>query len=160
MNILDKHTYHENKDCYSSKDKFVPYNTHQFAGKMMSLAYSHHLYWGGAEAYWIIQQPKFSSEPSEIEKEFIAYANKWKDETGLFSTTFHKVVHDAYLDIIGMGRDVIPFILEDIQNGGPAHWHNALKAITKDNPVPDEDLGKTKKIKEAWINWGKKKGII
>lgn len=113
-----------------------------------------------SHSLWRIQLPT-ERKLSKLETQFNELAAKWKDETGLFSTTFHKVANDAYLDIIGMGKDAIPLILKDLQKPtGTAHWHTALKAITKENPVPVEDLTKNKKIKEAWIAWGKSKNII
>lgn len=104
---------------------------------------------------WVI-----SKKQSSIEKQFSQIAEKWKNETGGFSTTVQKI-NDSYLDIIGMGKDVVPFILRDLQKPfGTAHWHYALKAITKENPVPEEDLNKNSKIKEAWITWGKNQNLI
>lgn len=96
---------------------------------------------------------------SLIEKQFNKLATKWKNETGIFSTTPQKVFNDSYLDIIGLGKDVIPFILKDMEHGS-AHWHTALKALTKENPVPNEDLSKSKKVREAWLTWGKNNNLI
>src|ERR1035437_230192 len=96
---------------------------------------------------------------SLIEKQFNELAAKWKNETGLYSTTPQKVFNDSYLDIIGLGKDVVPFILKDMQHGS-AHWHTALKALTKENPVPNDDLSKSKKVKEAWLIWGEHNNLI
>jgi hypothetical protein len=52
-----------------------------------------------------------------------------------------------------MGKPAIPFILQElIANGG--NWFWALTAITGENPVDPNDLGQTKKMKEAWQQWG------
>lgn len=95
-----------------------------------------------------------------IEKEFNELASKWKDETGLFSTTYQKIIHDTYFDLVAMGKQIVPYILTDLQNNGPASWHTALKALTKENPIAEEDLSKNKKIREGWITWGKRKNLI
>jgi len=97
---------------------------------------------------------------SELEIQFNELASKWKAETGVFSTTIDKI-NNSYLDIIGLGKDALPFILKDMQTSkGTAHWHTALKAISKENPVPLEEMNKTKRIKELWIEWGKRKNLI
>lgn len=100
------------------------------------------------------------SQLPELESKFMELAEKWKDDTGLFSTTTKKVVNDIYLDIIGLGKDIIPFILRDLKNGGSANWHAALKALAKENPVPDNDSNKNRKVREAWVKWGENKKII
>jgi hypothetical protein len=101
-----------------------------------------------------------STQLSELELKFIELSEKWKDDTGLFSTSTKKVVNDTYLDIIGLGKEVVPFILRDLKNGGSANWHAALKALTKENPVSDSDLNKNRKIRDAWVKWGESKKII
>jgi hypothetical protein len=113
-----------------------------------------------SHTFWVIL-PVGKRTQSKIEAQFNELSIKWKSETGLFSTTFHKVANDSYFDIIGLGQEVVPILLHDMQKPtGTAHWHTALKAITKENPVPPEDLNKSKKVKEAWILWGKSKRII
>lgn len=80
-----------------------------------------------------MNQKKTANE-SELEKKFNELAAKWKRETGLYSTDFDKI-NDTYLDIIALGKDVIPYILKDMKKPtGTAHWHTALKTLSKDNP--------------------------
>lgn len=104
---------------------------------------------------WALTKSNKIIPNSLLEVQFNELASKWKDETGLFSTTFNKIVNDHYFEIVAMGKEVVPFILRDLQNNGPSHWHTALKALTKENPVSEEDMKKNKKIREAWIAWGK-----
>lgn len=136
-------TYH-NADKYSGKRNIVYF----FSGHDSVLQ----------KAWAIISMN--TDQLTELETQFMILAEKWKDDTGLYSTMGKKVVNDTYLDIIGLGREIVPFILKDIQNGGTAHWHSALKALTKENPVPEEDLHKNKKIKQAWLNWGTNNKLI
>lgn len=154
MNLYSKEYHSNRKECYS-------YEKESQSSTQVSEE------WG-----YLTKNERFSfsvhmikklnpSYISAIEKQFNQLATKWKDETGIYSTTFHKVANDAYLDIIGMGKVVVPFILKDMQSlYGTAHWHSALKALVKENPVPEENLTKNRKIKEAWIEWGKRKKII
>lgn len=108
---------------------------------------------------WVMHSTK-NAPISELEKKFNEFSKKWKDETGLFSTTYQKIVNDLYFDIVALGNAIVPFILKDLQNNGPAHWHTALKALTQENPIKDEDSVTNKQIKEAWIQWGKSKNLI
>jgi hypothetical protein len=149
-----------NQEDYEGKKVFFSYNSKR-SDKYEIYAYLHSVYYGGGlGGIWELHNPIPKVE-SELEKKFNEYASKWKDETGLFSTTFQKVANDTYLDIIGMGKEVIPLILKDMQSvNGTAHWHSALKALTKQNPVEEKDLTKNRKIKEAWIAWGKHNNLI
>ena len=150
-----------NRECYIPIDKGNDFYGHSYLAAeeknkiFVSHLHEHHFEYQDF-LFGIIKKGRISS----IEKQFNELSIKWKLETGLFSTTFDKI-NDTYLDIIAMGKDVLPFILKDIQKtNGTAHWHSALKAITRENPVPNEDLTKTRKIKEAWIEWGKRKNLI
>ncbi|MFC4231250.1 hypothetical protein ACFOW1_05070 [Parasediminibacterium paludis] len=96
---------------------------------------------------------------SKVEKQFYELAQKWKNETAVYSTVYHKTINNNYLGIIGIGYEAVPFILKDLQKSAD-HWFIALKAITKENPVPREDMGNMHKMKEAWIQWGINKGLI
>lgn len=82
---------------------------------------------------------------------------KWKSERRGSSSTATLAMHPAYQQIIGMGEDAVPLILADLQRGVD-HWFWALKAITRENPVPDEDRGNLKKMAAAWLDWGRAKG--
>jgi hypothetical protein len=64
-----------------------------------------------------------------------------------------------YQQIIGMGKDVLPYILEELQRE-PDHWFWALEAITQENPVAPEAAGRVRQMAEAWIEWGKQRGHI
>jgi hypothetical protein len=43
--------------------------------------------------------------------------------------------HPAYRRIIDMGRDTVPYILEDLVQNGPDDWFWALTTITGENPI-------------------------
>lgn len=100
-------------------------------------------------------------EPRAIPSDriFRSLAEKWKDETKLYSSFTDIVLHPAYQRIIGLGGDVVPLILRDLhQNGG--HWFWALEALTGQNPCTEEDAGRVKKMTQAWLTWGKENGLI
>jgi hypothetical protein len=64
-----------------------------------------------------------------------------------------------YQEIIGMGLPVVPLILEELQ-AEPDHWYWALQAITGENPVPAEVDGDMRRIRDAWLEWGRQQGLI
>jgi len=64
-----------------------------------------------------------------------------------------------YQQIIGMGRDAVPLILEELQKE-PDHWFWALAATTGEDPVPPEHKGKLSEMTKAWLEWGERHGYV
>jgi len=75
------------------------------------------------------------------------------------SNTAQMAMLRPYQKIIGMGWDAVPLILEELQRE-PDQWFWALEAITDENPVPPEVAGKVRPMAEAWITWGKERGLV
>ena len=98
-------------------------------------------------------------EIKSIEQEFRELAEKWYMETLHLSSYWEVILHPAYQSIIGLGRGVIPFILHELKDF-QAEWFWALQAITRVNPVTDEQVGKPSEMAKAWINWGKENGYL
>jgi len=94
---------------------------------------------------------------SKLEAEFNRLAEEWRTETRMLSLVTHKSMHPTYQRIIGMGKPVIPLILQDIEQK-PDHWFWALRAITGENPVKPEQVGRMKLMAQAWIQWAKEHG--
>lgn len=97
------------------------------------------------------------SSKSAILRKFEQLTSKWKEETAIFSSIKKKINHPAYQEIIAMGEEVIPLILEELKRE-PSHWFYALSVITKADPVSSEDS--FEQAVEAWLNWGKNQGYI
>ena len=174
--VTKKRTHDGNKsqrECYEIgyKQKLsFPYHTvighfekHPFNKECEDLPSTFDTLWQTAllPSGWVICTGELEKlEISELEQKFNDLAAKWKMETGLYSITKDKV-NDTYLDIIGLGKEIIPFILADIRKAsGTAHWHMALKALTGENPLSERDMGKNKLIKDKWIAWARVKNII
>jgi hypothetical protein len=64
-----------------------------------------------------------------------------------------------YQRIIGMGWPAVPLILEELSRE-PDQWFLALEAITEENPVNPEDAGKVCVMARAWLEWGRRSGLI
>ncbi len=91
--------------------------------------------------------------------EFHELAAQWRAETGGYSMMTSIVTHPAYLRIIGMGEQALPWIFFELEEHG-GHWYVALRAITGANPVLYEDRGRRPKMREAWLAWGRDNGWI
>lgn len=95
----------------------------------------------------------------DLHREFLALAAQWREETVGYSVITPKVVHPAYLRIIGMGPVAVPWILRELEEHG-GHWYVALRSITGVNPVPHEDRGRIPRMREAWLARARDEGWI
>lgn len=102
---------------------------------------------------------EMTREPHDIRAEFEQLAEQWREETGHMSSAISITQHPAYLRIIAMGAAVVPFILEDLERT-TAHWFVALRLITGENPIKPEDKGKVQRLANAWLAWGRERGLV
>jgi hypothetical protein len=93
----------------------------------------------------------------EIEIIFQELVNQWQQETRGVSSSTELILHPAYQQIIGMGREVVPLLLRELEKKS-GRWFWALKSITRQDPVPLELRGKTKEMIKIWLDWGRKNG--
>lgn len=101
-----------------------------------------------------------ASRALETEREaFRRLANRWRQQTAFSSSTTARAMHPDYQAIIGMGPSALPWILEDLQSSR-SHWFWALKAISGVDPVPPQDRGDIPRMKKAWLDWGRAKGLL
>lgn len=110
------------------------------------------------EIYYVDRHLEDVKEKENFHR-FINLAGKWKEETKLSSFTGDIVQHPAYLEIIGMGEKVIPYILRDLASK-PSHWFIALRSITGISPIKTSHKGDITKMSEDWVAWGKEHGYI
>lgn len=96
-------------------------------------------------------------EPDELERIFCHLVQKMLSETRSESSTQRIAMHPAYQQIIGLGQPAVPFLLREIERKS-GRWFWAMKSITREDPVPVSDRGRTKKMVDAWLTWGKQKG--
>jgi hypothetical protein len=78
--------------------------------------------------------------------------NDWKSDTFYLSSISQKVAHPAYQEIISMGADALPLIIQELKNE-PSHWFPALRSITGYDPVSAENRGRIDAMAAEWINW-------
>ncbi len=96
---------------------------------------------------------------TSLEEKFSTLSETWKYDNANVSSVNQLVLHPTYQEIIGMGKQAIPFILLELKKS-PRLWFWALKSITGDNPVPEEDIGNIPKMTTHWLNWGRDRGYI
>lgn len=93
----------------------------------------------------------------EWEQRFLDLVAIWKRERGPHSSSAGLAEHPAYQQIIGMGPEVIPLLLRELERE-PDHWFRALHALTGANPVPRESRGNVREMAAAWLRWGREQG--
>jgi hypothetical protein len=95
--------------------------------------------------------------PADHDKEFQRLADQWRGETGHLSYLPQKYRHGAYQRILGMGERAVPLILRSLKEKG-GWWFDALAALTNEDPA--KDTAGFEGCREAWLKWGKKKGLV
>jgi hypothetical protein len=93
---------------------------------------------------------------------FQILAKKWKEERGAMASISEMSLLPAYQQIIGLGEDVIPMILAELdsERDDPDQWFWALRALTDDNPIDPEDQGNFPAMAGAWLRWGEREGYV
>ena len=100
---------------------------------------------------------------SSIAETFIIHAETWARETAHLSSPTQIMMHPSYQAVLGMVQDdkdeIIRLMLVDLRDNRRM-WFWALSFITQANPVNRSQAGKLDAMISAWVEWGKKKGII
>lgn len=97
-------------------------------------------------------------EPADRQR-FTKLADQWEIETVFLSSSGQASKHPAYQEIIGMGKQAVPLILERMQ-AERGHWDIALGDITGANPVKRSDWGNIAAIQASWLEWDEANGYI
>ena len=93
----------------------------------------------------------------ELAEKFSTLAEKWEAEVEGMSSTARMSQHPAYQEIIQMGTQIVPLLLQELKRN-PLYWLSALEEITGENPIRSEQRGRIKQMAEAWLEWGKERG--
>jgi hypothetical protein len=98
----------------------------------------------------------------DAEQEFETLADAHRKETGFLSNIRTICMKHSYQTIIGLGKPVIPLMLNDLKKRMDAHWNWALFFLSGRTIIEfdEKDAGKVRKMSEAWIKWGEKECII
>jgi hypothetical protein len=96
-------------------------------------------------------------EAEQKHPEFAALAALWRRETRFSSSLDEKVLHPAYQSIIAMGKSAVPLVLSELESHH-CHWFWALRFMTGEDPVPEGS--NIAQAREAWLDWGRGKGLL
>ncbi len=89
----------------------------------------------------IVPQPKTPRSAAEaVEPRLRRLEAEWKAGTEFHSDPARIIGHPAFQQIIGLGAEVVPLLLRDLEKS-PGLWVWALPEITGENPVPAGDRG-------------------
>lgn len=94
----------------------------------------------------------------EVAYRFKSLAAVWRRECAHLSSIRDMVLHPAYQQIIGMGKEALPLLIRELERN-PDHWFWALRAITGEDPVPPEHRGQVRLMAQDWVDWARKRGL-
>jgi hypothetical protein len=104
-----------------------------------------------------IKQTSAVPPPETVEDRFHRLAAAWHKAVAHHSSTTVRNNHPAYREIIGLGPEVVPVLLRDLEKNH-THWFAALREITGANPVPEVAAGNIPQMVEAWLRWARENG--
>ena len=110
---------------------------------------------------WIadLDAKEFSAPSDTLQERFLQLAGEWQKAVSNSSSLTAIASHPKYRQIINLGKDAVPFLLIDLERNN-RFWFPALHEITGIQPFDRSDYGNPKRMTKAWIQWGKRKGII
>jgi len=94
-----------------------------------------------------------------VHERFQKLRDNWKAKTRHLSNVGQISLDFSYQNIIGMGPEVVPLILAELEKESD-HWFWALEAITGENPVSENDAGDMEASAKAWVKWGLQNGLL
>ena len=98
---------------------------------------------------------------SDLASRFNALRLAWHREYGASSSVTKITSCPSYREIVRLGDSALPFIFRDLRgNPNPSHWLDAIREITKQDPVPPQYRGHPRKMIKFWLKWARDKGGI
>jgi hypothetical protein len=100
----------------------------------------------------------------DLEQRFRRLDAQWKADTLVLSDPGKIMGHPAMRAIVAIGEEIVPLILRDLQDN-PSLLVWALPEITGENLAPPRTEGGFLKWNvdtqiEAWLRWGREKGLV
>ena len=93
----------------------------------------------------------------EMDAEFRRLVAQWLADTSTSSALDQRLLHPAYLRVIGLGRDVVPLVLAEVAAGNGL-WMWALEALTGEDPTDADDS--MVQARRKWVAWGTARGLL
>jgi len=99
-------------------------------------------------------------EPSTsgpVSQRFVELSDRCREQAGSIGEAAARQ-HPAWLEIVSLGEEVVPFILESLEQDLTESWLSALQKITGVDPVMGNKADRAKAA-SAWLDWGRQRGI-
>lgn len=96
-----------------------------------------------------------AEDEDDVASRFDELAERWITETAAQSSFIRLFSHDAYLEILTLGRDAIPQLLDRLDDE-PERWVGALRIITRQSV--GANAGSAEEAVAAWRHWGHEHG--
>jgi len=98
-----------------------------------------------------------ADENLELRRLFGELADIWRRETRGVPFLITRVTHWAYQRIMGLGPEVLPLILHELEQQSD-HWYWALNAISGEDPA--EGVEDFEEAAARWLEWGRATGRL
>lgn len=102
---------------------------------------------------------EYQQTQNQIKSEIENLIALWQNETSHVSSVHQMISHPAYLQIIAKGQKALPYIFHELEKM-PDYWFAALRAITGEDPVPENIRGDMKGMRDYWIGWAEAEGYV
>jgi hypothetical protein len=140
-------------------DESVPIQPAEMGKKLGSLPWNVAVAFSelGSEVNLIVTHLPRRRSWQELRATFEDLAIRWREETAMEALPSRKAMNFSYQCIIGMGPDVIPFILESMADEID-DWYWALTAIARRNVAAGTQS--MSEAANAWLAWGRAESYI
>lgn len=105
----------------------------------------------------VMQNQKQCLGNLQLKTKFDSLVSQWKEDTRVLSDAAQIFEHPAYQSIISIGEPMLPFIHDELLNGG-GHWYYALRKITGYTPKNLKSR-KSSELRRAWLQWLSQKAL-
>ncbi len=101
------------------------------------------------------------TRPSDgiLRERFEVLAEWWHADTDALSSPSRILGHPAYRKMVQMGEQAIPWMLRDLRDND-GEWFAALQQLTGKSLVSEDHDGDFDVARDAWLEWGRREGLI
>lgn len=95
---------------------------------------------------------------SRLRNRFDELVLRWKMDTEVMSSSSQVLSNESFRRIVGLGNQVLPFILAELQRSGDPEWIEALSEIagfhfwSRDSSEND--------LIDKWLHWGRERDLV
>ena len=100
-------------------------------------------------------KPSNEYNNEELKEVFLKLKEQWLNETCFSSNSKVYTENHNYKEIIKLGKDIVPFIIDEFLSGYYNFWFDALEELTGHSCFKEENRGKVMEQANEWIKWYK-----